>query len=180
VSRKPNRTPLERFTVTVTYLEQRARPRTPSPPHPSGKLALMRVTEPPIHFYRYLFDAVGRPHKWVSRRYLTDDELRPLIHTETAQIFVLYRDGWIAGYTELDLSEGPNVVIKFFGLVPEAQGLGLGRWFLHETLTLAWDHNPERVRIETCTADSPNALRLYQRMGFEVYDQGTGLIEWYG
>lgn len=70
--------------------------------------------------------------------------------------------------------------VKFFGLVPEARGRGLGTFFFDEILATIWAKDPGFVSIETCSMDSPAALRIYQRAGFSVVNQGTGLIEWRG
>lgn len=171
---------LSSHEVTVTFLEQDTRERMPRIPRPAQPGAILRAEGMPPSFYRYLFDAVGGPHKWVSRRYLSDSELAAIIHDDKAQIFVLYRDGWPAGFAELNTGHALGTEIKFFGLLPEAQGLGLGRWFFHEVAQLAWDGGASKLVIETCTLDNPHALRIYQRMGFSVYDQGKGLVEWRG
>ena len=169
-----------RHPVTITYLEQRHKPSGPAPARPPFRTAMMRATRPPLSFYRYLWSAVGEPHRWVSRRYMEDEALSAIIHDDRVAIYVLYKEGWPAGLAEIDWRRKPVADFKFFGLVPEAQGAGLGRWFLRQVLDLVWTQSPERVVIETCSMDAPAALRLYQRAGFSVYDQGKGVIEWKG
>ena len=169
-----------RHDVTVTYLEQRSPPRGLAPARPSVRTAMMRATRPPLNFYRYVWNAVGEPHRWVSRRYMDDDDLAGIVHDDRVAIYVLYKEGWPAGFAEIDWRRAGLADFKFFGLVPEAQGDGLGRWFLREVLGLVWAAGPERVIIETCSMDAPAALRMYQREGFSVYDQGSGVIEWRG
>ena len=173
-------TPVSQHEVTVTYLEQRVPPRAPGPPTPPFRTAIMRASRPPLGFYRYLWNAVGERHRWVSRRYLDDGALARIVHDDRVAIYVLYKEGWPAGFAEIDWRRTPLCDFKFFGLVPDAQGAGLGRWFLRQVLDLVWSAEPERVIIETCTMDSPAALRIYQREGFTVYDQGRGVIEWRG
>ncbi|MEO1657121.1 MAG: GNAT family N-acetyltransferase [Pseudomonadota bacterium] len=172
--------PLERHEVTIQYLEQDA-PKVLMPiATPGKKLAVMRAEKPPVGYYRFLFNGVGEKHRWVSRRYLPDTELQALIHHDDIHIYPLLMNGSPMGYSEIDAKDKENIVIRFFGLLPEAQGLGLGRWFFRETTRLAWSFTPRRVRIETCSLDSPRALQLYQREGFSIYDRATGVIEWYG
>ncbi|RFB04099.1 GNAT family N-acetyltransferase [Parvularcula marina] len=170
----------ERHKVTITYLEQTRPPQPHAVARPAANVAILRCETPPVDFYRHLYNAVGEPHKWVSRRYLEDDILKTLIHAETVRIYVLYTDGWPAGFAEIDLAKPETPVIRFYGIVPEAQRQGLGRWFFHEILGLIWAEGPKSVRIDTCSMDSPSALRLYQRAGFDVIGQEAGLIEWYG
>ncbi len=61
--------------TTVTYLAMQARPAQ-FPPMPSApRLALMKAEKIPLHFYRYLYSAVGGSWLWVERLALTDEEL---------------------------------------------------------------------------------------------------------
>ncbi|WP_306249546.1 GNAT family N-acetyltransferase [Parvularcula sp. IMCC14364] len=172
------------FDVTITYLEQNTRPQFPLPFRPAGKTALIRSETPPLHYYRYLYDQVGGPFHWVSRRYMPDEDLAEIIHNPDVYIYVLYYNGSPCGMAEVDTRKDchpPGTVeIKFFGLMPDFIGKRLGRWFLHNVVDLAWSLDPERVVLETCTADHPAALPLYQKLGFSVYDQGKGVIEWRG
>ncbi|MEM9839146.1 MAG: GNAT family N-acetyltransferase [Pseudomonadota bacterium] len=172
--------PLERHRVTIHYLEQTAPREQMSIPAPARKLALMRAEKPPVAFYRFLFNTVGEPHRWISRRYMSDDDLVQIIHDPKVFIYVLYTDGSPIGFGEVDGREKGQAAIKFFGLLPEAQGQGLGRWFFREVTELAWLLRRGRVIIETCSLDNPRALQLYQREGFTLYDQATGVIEWLG
>lgn len=166
--------------MTIHYLEQKAPVTRPPVPVPAKKLALMRAETPPLTFYRFLFNGVGEEHRWVSRRYLSDDALKALIHRDDVYIYPLILAGSSVGFGELDARIKGEVCIKFFGLLPEARRLGLGRWFFREMTDLAWSLRPGRVIIETCSLDSPRALQLYQREGFTLYDRAHGVIEWYG
>lgn len=155
------------FSARVTHLEMRSRPgqRVPVPLGP--KLAIMRAEAIPLHFYRYLYEQVGKPHHWLLRRHIADAELAEAIHNEDTQIEVLYVDGCPAGFYELDLQALPeSVEIRYFGLAPEFQGRGLSKFFLSSAIFAAWEHEPQKVAIHTNTLDSPRALILYQKLGF--------------
>ena len=169
----------ERLSVTITYLEQTARPVLPPPPALAEKmkLALMRADQPPVHFYRYLYDLVGAPYNWISRRKLSDDELAAIIQDENVYLYVLYAGGAPAGMAEIDARDRHIHELKFFGLAPDFTGRGLGRYFLTHVLDLAWSLGPEKLQLETCTLDHPAALPLYQRFGFSVIDRRSGYVE---
>ena len=164
-------------SVTITYLEQRARPVYPPAPHPPQKLALLRAENPPIHFYRYLYRLVGDPWNWVSRRRMSDRELGEILNNPDVYIYVLYVDGVPGGFAEIDRTNPQIHEIKFFGLTPDFTGRNLGRYFLTNMIDIAWSMDPECVRLETCTLDHPAALPLYQKLGFSVYDQRQGVVE---
>ncbi len=163
--------------VTVTYLKQRARPPYKHQPQPPGRVAILRAENPPTHFYRYLYDLIGRPWNWVSRRGLSDAELAAIIRNPDVSLYVLYVGGVPAGMTEIDACNTRSVEIQFFGLAPEFIGKGYSRFFLANAIDLAWSRDPEEVRIETCTLDHPAALALYQKFGFVVCDQRAGRVD---
>ncbi|MEO0879810.1 MAG: GNAT family N-acetyltransferase [Pseudomonadota bacterium] len=167
----------EKVGVLITYLEQRAQPAPKTLARPPGKIALLRAEKPAVHFYRYLYDAVGRPYNWISRRQMDDEALLAIIHDPATHIYVLYVDGAPGGFAEIDASGKKSVEIKFFGLTPEQTGKRLGRFFLSQIIDLAWSLGPERVRLETCTLDHPAALPLYQKLGFTVFAQKRGEVE---
>jgi GNAT superfamily N-acetyltransferase len=151
----------------ITHLEMHAQPGQRIHAPMGFALALMRVEAMPLHFYRYLYEVIGRPHHWQMRRGLGDDELSAIVHAEATAIEVLYCDGAPAGYFELDFAAMPeSAEIKYFGLVPDFQGRGLSRFLLSSAIFSAWDRKPAKVTIETNTLDSPRALQLYQTMGF--------------
>ncbi|MBY0421031.1 MAG: GNAT family N-acetyltransferase [Parvularculaceae bacterium] len=166
-----------RIDVTITYLEQRTRPTFPAPPRPPGKTAMLRADPCPVHFYRYLYAIVGEPWKWVSRKRLKDADLARILADPAVSVYVLYVGGAPAGFAEIEQHADKTADIKFFGLVPEQIGRGLGRYFLANILDVVWAAAPSRVALETCTLDHPAALPLYQKMGFSAYDQKRGVVE---
>ena len=157
--------PTNKVETVVTFLEMTADPRNHVPPPANVRLSLLRAETPPLHFYRYLYDTIGRGLHWIDRKSLSDAELRTAIHDKGTDIFVLYVGGVPAGFYEVD-HRTDDVELKYFGLIDEFRGRGIGRWLLAEAIATCWSHAPRRVHVETCTLDSPAALHLYQRLGF--------------
>lgn len=154
-------------TARVTHLESTSPPSAnvlqPSRP----RLALLEATNIPIQFYRYMFEQVGKQQHWYSRRVMSDKKLEVIIHAPTTHIHVLYADGAPAGFFELDSSKMPDQVeLAFFGLTPDFQGMGIGKWFLNAALSNAWSLQPEKLILQTNTLDHPAALQIYQKQGF--------------
>ena len=58
--------------VIITYMEMTERPTRPSVPLPPGKHALLRVEQPTIAFYRFLYNTVGEEWLWTYRRRMSD------------------------------------------------------------------------------------------------------------
>jgi GNAT superfamily N-acetyltransferase len=152
--------------TVITHLEM-AEPFRAHIPMPVGiKLMLMRVEKPAAHFYRYLYEQVGGAYLWVDRTKLSDEELLKEIGAAKVEVWVLYAGGGPAGYFEIDARAQDRVELKYFGLMREFHGRGLGRWFMAEAIRACWEHQPKKVTVNTCTLDSPAALPLYQKMGF--------------
>ena len=65
--------------MTVTFLEMTAKPAALPPPQPRGKVAMLRARNPPVHFYRYLYDTIGDDYYWVDRKKLAAEALAEII-----------------------------------------------------------------------------------------------------
>ena len=163
--------------MIVTYLQ---REKAPSVPHRRSRaepVAIMRARHPTVSFYRYLYDTVGEPWMWYERRRLSDDALAAIVQHERVSVNVLYCDGVPAGYVELDLRVEGEIELAYFGLIPEFIGRGLGQYFLDWAVDAAWSYQPRRVWVHTCNFDHPNAMAVYQKAGFVVYDQQRDVID---
>jgi len=166
-----------RIPTVVTFLEMTSRPQAVPPPQPKGKIALLRAEHPPTHFYRYLYDAVGRAYKWVDRKKLNDMQLAEILDDEQVEVFVLYVEGCPAGIAELDFREPDIGQLAYFGLVSNYIGRRLSYFFLYHACTNAWAKPISKLLVNTCTLDHPRALPLYQRLGFVPYSREDRYIE---
>lgn len=154
--------------VKVTYMELRESPKPPSERRGVEHIALERLS---IHEYLALYRSVGEPLRWDQRLQMPETDLSALLAGGLLSIYVL-RDlqGHALGICELDLGAFPEIELKNFGLIPEAQGGGLGPWLLAVALHEVWQSNPTRIWLHTDTWDHPAAIRVYKRAGFHVYD----------
>jgi ribosomal protein S18 acetylase RimI-like enzyme len=165
-----------RLETVVTFLEMRRPAHVFVPPPASLRMTLMRAEKPTVHFYRYLYDTIGESHFWVDRKRLSDEELAAIIQRETVSVFVAYAHGVPAGFFELEERAPGEIWLAYFGIMPEFQGRGLGKWLLAEAIDEAFSRDPEVLRVETCTLDDPRALPLYQKMGFVPYERTKRVI----
>ena len=165
-----------RADVVITRLEQTERPVLETAAPPGVKTAILRAEHPPVHFYRYLYDVVGRPYHWVSRRSLSDEKLAEIIQDPQNALYVLLVDGVPGGMAELNM-RAKAFELSFFGLTPENVGKRLGRYFLANIIETAWTLGAVRLVVETCTLDHPAALPLYRRLGFTVFAQKNGAVD---
>jgi GNAT superfamily N-acetyltransferase len=154
-----------RVAVTVTFLRMDA-PSAAAPRPLPGGVDLVRLTQPSLTFYRYLYGTVGADHLWWLRRAMSDEQLAGLLADPALSVWVLYRDGEPAGFFELDRRQAPLVNLSYFGLMPHATGQGLGSAFLRAAIDEAWTGGTKALTVNTCTADHPRALPGYLRAGF--------------
>ena len=155
-------------TVRVTYLELR---RQPGPVADRAGAERVGVETLALEDYLGLYRRVGGPVRWDQRLRMPAAELQALLRSGRLRVYVL-RDGSgeALGFCEFDRSALPEVELKNFGLVPEAQGRGLGSWLLAVALDGEWRAGAIRIWLHTDTWDHPSALPLYRRAGFEIYD----------
>ena len=78
-----------------------------------------------------------------------------------------------AGYFELEKHHDGSVEVSYFGLLPEFQGRGLGKYLLTEAAEAAWARGASRVWLHTCTLDHPGALANYLARGFRPFKTET-------
>jgi hypothetical protein len=126
--------------ATVTHLEMRTPPRI-TPPLPVNLHAtLIRATDIPLHFYRYLQWQVGREWHWGNRLRMKDEELAGIVHAKTTRIYVLSVDGAPAGFFELSETTDAKVELVYLGLMnhvrtpwtwPMDAGSGTGHGLVH-------------------------------------------------
>lgn len=156
-----------RIDVQVTFLEMTKNPGPAGPqPDVSREIVISKLDPPTVADYRYLYDLVGGPWLWVDRKRLSAQALHQIIASHETAIYVLRIDGTAAGFFELTIKDWPVVNLAYFGLAPNAIGLGLGRWFLRVAVEQAWIAGPAKLTVNTCTLDHPRALDLYKSVGF--------------
>jgi GNAT superfamily N-acetyltransferase len=154
--------------LRVTYLEQ-CEPALPAALYwGSERVTLERMAR---ESYLALYRRVGEPLRWDQRLSMSEASLDALLAGESLHIYVL-RDvrADAIGFCEFDRGAFPQIELKNFGLVPEAQGRGLGPWLLATALQGEWRSNPDRIWLHTDTWDHPAAKRVYERAGFRVFD----------
>ena len=162
--------------VHITRLEMTAPPKASLPVPVNIQTAIMRAPEIPLAFYRYLYRQVGARWHWVDRLRMSDEQLAAALHSQANSITVLYVNGAPAGFFELLNIDEHTVELIHFGLMENALGLGIGKWFLLQALYSAWQASPNKVVTTTNNLDHPRALQLYQMFGFSPVSTSSGSI----
>jgi ribosomal protein S18 acetylase RimI-like enzyme len=152
--------------VRVSYLDLTQTP-TLIPTH-VGAERISRV-KLSVDDYLDLYGRIGRPVRWDQRFKMPRSELTSLLQSERSQLYLLVDDhGRAIGFCEFERSL-PDIELRNFGLVPSAQGRGLGSWLLRTALHEEWKLQPARIRLHTDNWDHPAAVHLYESAGFQVH-----------
>lgn len=160
----------------ITRLEMTAPPKASLPVPINIQTAIMRAPDIPLPFYRYLYRQVGARWQWVDRLRMGDEDLAKTLHDKRNNISVLYVNGAPAGFYEYFVEDEDTIELSHFGLFERALGLGIGKWFLLQSLYAIWTLNPKRVTTTTNNLDHPRALQLYQMFGFSPVSTGSGIV----
>jgi GNAT superfamily N-acetyltransferase len=136
---------------------------------PGLALTLARVERPDLSWFRDLFRRVGEDWLWFSRRAMSDEALRAIIHDPKIEIYLLKAGDEEAGLLELDLRVPTVCELSYFGLTAKVTGTGAGRWLMNRAIELAWSRPITRFWVHTCTYDHPGALSFYMRSGFRAF-----------
>lgn len=153
---------------TVTFLEMATHPAYPFPPMPTGgPTVLLAADEPPVRYFLNMYDAVGAEYEWTDQHDKPVSEVRDFLMDPSVTMYTLMRVGWPAGFFILDGRVAGECDLAYFGLVPEAVGLGLGKYLLHTAILMGWElPGVTKMTVNTNSLDHPRALPLYQKAGF--------------
>ena len=162
------------INYSVTYLEMTEKPKGPPPPRPDEAIVLMKAPQPPVHFFRYLFDAVGGDYHWMEFRDWPSEKLSRFIRNPAVDLTVLYRDGVPIGMYQLDRRVPGVCDLAYLGLTPEARGRRIGHWLFWVAIEEAWTPTQsgapcrpvEKVTHKHCTLDHPSAEEMFEQAGF--------------
>ena len=153
--------------VVRTYLEltDPTELRPAPPPRTDGRLSIARVDPPQGTTSRWFYEHVGRDHAWTDNLGRTAAEWQAWADGVETWVATIAADN--AGYYELR-ADHRGVEVAYFGLLPHAQGQGLGGHLLTHALTRAFELAP-RAWLHTCTLDSPRALPNYRARGLRPF-----------
>jgi GNAT superfamily N-acetyltransferase len=156
--------------VTVTYLQMFSRASIHPKACADPEFIVREAKVKQWRFNQFLYALIGSDWDWTDKLEWSESDWRNYAEAPHLQTYVGYHGGTPAGYFELRHQDG-EVEIVYFGLAPGFIGIGLGGYFLTRALDAAWDLNPTRVWLHTCSKDHASALPNYVARGLEVYKE---------
>lgn len=158
-------------TLITTYLELKSYEEFRPAYIKNPDVTIMPMQSADIHYYRFLYKAVGDKWTWRDRLLMDVGKLQAILESPRTCIYVLYVQGVPGGYIELNESENGDkrIEVAYFGLRAAFFGRGFGKHLLSYGVEQAWQQGALSVWLHTCNLDGPHALANYQARGFKVY-----------
>lgn len=154
--------------VVRTHLELRTPAALRPARAPEHGVTLHRRSPIGAPQYRDIYALVGSRWLWRDRLVWTDEELDGYLASRNVHVWILYVDGQVAGYFELQHHPNAAVEVMYFGLAEQYIGRGLGGWMLTRAVEESFALGGTRVILNTCTLDAPQALPNYLARGFTI------------
>ena len=154
--------------VIRTHLELRSQAALRPARAPERGVTVHRRSPIGAREYRDLYALVGSRWLWRDRLVWTDDELDGYLAARNVHVWIMYVDGQVAGYFELQHHPNGAVEVMYFGLAEQYIGRGLGGWLLTRAVEESFASGGTRVILNTCTLDAPQALPNYLARGFTI------------
>ena len=128
----------------------------------SVQIAVERQDVPDVELGRYLYGAVGRDYHWTDRSQWTDAQWLKRLALPNVEMWVAHEGQAMAGYFELDMDEGGNVEIAYFGLLSGYIGRGVGGRLLTIAARRAWQMGACRVWLLIGKLPGPGLPRVQE------------------
>lgn len=118
-----------------------------------------------------MFLGVGLPYAWGERLRWANKEWHAYLTNNDVYFYLGFANNSLIGYFEIHKHNNTDVEIKYFGLLPNYIGQGLGGAFLSHAVNQAYKLKAEKVWLHTCEFDGEMAIKNYEARGFKKVDE---------
>jgi len=127
-----------------------------------------KIKNPKAKYFFKLYNLVGNDYEWNDMNCLKNSEVEQILKDTSIDFYLFFKNLKLLGFFILDFREKKICDLMYFGLLPDAIGLGYGSQMLKIALKKSSDKKFKKITVNTNTLDHPNALPLYKKMGFNV------------
>ena len=156
--------------VTIKYLEMTSPAELRAKRASQPGVTVTRVPRPEPELNSFYYRTVGAQYYWIDRLSWPLAKWQEYLEQPGIETHVLEVEGKPAGYFELQSHANGDIEIKYFGLIGDFIGMGLGAHMLTAAAEAAWNAGAKRVILDTCSLDHPKAFEHYVARGFKQYD----------
>jgi GNAT superfamily N-acetyltransferase len=154
--------------VVISYLEMLSTSELVPKASPSADFRVAKAGIKNWRLNKFFYAFVGNPWSWTDKQDWSDEAWQNYVESDALTTFIAYHCDTPVGYFELR-RVSDEVEIAILGLEPNSVGMGFGGHLLSEAIRSSWDLKPNRVVVNTCTLDHPNALNNYLARGMVLY-----------
>ncbi len=140
-------------------------------PEMPKNMEVKRWVNPPVQEYLSVYNEVGAAWGWTGRQMMSTDKLKQVLSSANNEIWRCFVGENLIGFFELDRTVKSKSEIVYIGLFPEFIGKGYGKDFFNCAINIASNQNRDEVWLHTCKFDHENALSMYLKAGFEVFEE---------
>jgi len=158
-------------TVTIFYLEITDLNESSAINVPEFDFRRALIPCPELN--RFFYTAIGKNWNWIDRLNWTKENWFDYLNRPELETWIAYLDGTPVGYMELEIQKEQTVQISYLGVLPQFSRKGLGKAMLCSGIRRSKELHARRVWLNTCSLDSPAALKLYQSVGFLIFKEET-------
>ncbi|MET4692872.1 GNAT family N-acetyltransferase [Endozoicomonas lisbonensis] len=154
---------------TIWYLAMEHEHEHVKKPLSGARFKIRECLEKQFEINRFFYQFVGCHWDWTDKLSWDDEQWQAYAEAPDRRTWIAYVDDSPAGYFELSKNEDNVVELDYFGLASRFVGRGYGGGFLSFAIEAAWQWGAQRVQVNTCSKDHPDALANYQARGFSLY-----------
>ena len=121
---------------------------------------------------KFFYKQVGADHYWRDRLVWTDKEWLNYVSNNNFETWILKKNKEIIGFYEQEFHPSSNEVeLINMGILKDNRGQKLGSTLLLHAISNAFNKNPNRMWVHTCSLDHKHALNNYLAKGFKIFKE---------
>jgi ribosomal protein S18 acetylase RimI-like enzyme len=121
---------------------------------------------------KFFYKQVGADHYWRDRLVWTDQEWLNYVSNNNFETWILKKNEEIIGFYEQEFHPSSNEVeLINMGILKDNRGQKLGSTLLLHAISNAFNKNPNRMWVHTCSLDHKHALNNYIAKGFKIFKE---------
>ena len=156
--------------VKRNYLEIKSLKDLVELPKPSEKLKVKLVNPPNFQLNKFFYKQIGKKLNWIDRLVWNDNKWISYLNNENVNTYILKeKNNFVGYYEQIFDKEKLDFEIAYFGILEEYIGKKFGGYLLSEAIKNAFELNPKRIWVHTCSLDHRHALKNYLSRGMKIF-----------
>ena len=139
---------------------------------PSNNLTIEQDKQKDFNINKFFYKEIGKDHYWRDRLIWSDKEWSKYISNKNLETWIMKVNGELVGFYEKEFHPKKNEVeLINMGILKEYRKNRLGSIMLEHFIFNAFEIDPNRLWVHTCSLDHKYALHNYKSKGFKVFKE---------